>query len=130
MAQNTKPVSKQTETKSEGPFNGGDFKPIEKFINLEGVGQGHYIVANVFKNEIYLKNFMQELKSQGLDAQYFKNPDNGLNYVYLAKYEENDRAYAAYKSRMKGKYQDEIWIMHVENPRYSNWADAIFQDIE
>ncbi|RPG30565.1 PorP/SprF family type IX secretion system membrane protein [Flagellimonas sp.] len=130
LAQNTKPVSKQTETKSEGPFNGGDFKPIEKFINLEGVGQGHYIVANVFKNEIYLKNFMQELKSQGLDAQYFKNPDNGLNYVYLAKYEENDRAYAAYKSRMKGKYQDEIWIMHVENPRYSNWADAIFQDIE
>ena len=130
LAQNTKPVNKQTETKSEGPFNGGDFKPIEKFINLEGVGQGHYIVANVFKNEIYLKNFMQELKSQGLEAQYFKNPDNGLNYVYLAKYEENEKAYAAYKSQMKGKYQDEIWIMHVENPRYSNWADAIFQDIE
>lgn len=130
LAQNTKPVNKQTEMKSGGTFNGGDFKPIEKFINLEGVGQGHYIVANVFKNEIYLKNFMQELKSQGLDAQYFKNPDNGLNYVYLAKYEENDKAYAAYKSRMKGKYQEEIWIMHVENPRYSNWADAIFQDIE
>jgi len=130
LAQNTTPVTKQTKTKSEGTFNGGDFKPIEKFINLEGVGQGHYIVANVFKNEIYLKNFMQELKSQGLEAQYFKNPDNGLNYVYLAKYEENEKAYAAYKSQMKGKYQDEIWIMHVENPRYSNWADAIFQDIE
>jgi hypothetical protein len=73
---------------------------------------------------------MEDLKSKGLQAQYFKNPDNGLNYVYLAKYEENEMAYAAYQSKMEGKYQDDIWIMHVENPRYSNWADAIFQDIE
>ncbi|WP_127137739.1 PorP/SprF family type IX secretion system membrane protein [Flagellimonas oceanensis] len=130
LAENTQKVSKQLEKKDEGTFNGGAFKPIEKYIDLDGVGQGHYIVANVFKNEIYLKNFMEELKSKGLQAQYFKNPDNGLNYVYLAKYDENDLAYEAYQSKMKGKYQDEIWIMHVENSRYSNWADAIFQDIE
>ncbi len=130
LAENTKTVSEQTEKKSEGTFHGGAFKPIEKYINLEGIGQGHYIVANVFKNETYLKNFMADLKRKGLEAQYFTNPDNGLNYVYLAKYEENEKAYAAYRSQMKGKYQDEIWIMHVENPRYSNWADAIFQDIE
>nr|WP_297785643.1 PorP/SprF family type IX secretion system membrane protein [uncultured Allomuricauda sp.] len=130
LAESTQAVSKKAEKKKEGKFHGGAFKPIEKYINLEGVGQGHYIVANVFKNETYLKSFMKELKSKGLQAQYFKNPDNGLNYVYLAKYEENEAAYAAYKSQMKGKYQDEIWIMHVENPRYSNWADAIFQDIE
>ncbi|MCK0159947.1 PorP/SprF family type IX secretion system membrane protein [Allomuricauda sp. F6463D] len=130
LAENTKIASKQVVKKSEGTFNGGEFKPLEKYINLEGVGQGHYIVANVFKNEKYLKSFMEELKSKGLQAQYFKNPDNGLNYVYLAKYEENEMAYAAYQSKLKGKYQDEIWIMHVENPRYSNWADTIFQDIE
>lgn len=130
LADNSKSVAKQSNDKTEGTFNGGAFKPIEKYINLEGVGQGHYIVANVFKNEVYLKNFMEDLKSKGLQAQYFKNPDNGLNYVYLAKYEENEMAYAAYQSKMKGKYQEEIWIMHVENPRYSNWADAIFQDIE
>ena len=115
---------------TEGGFHGGAYKPIEKYINLDGVGQGHYIVANVFKNETYLKNFMAKLKAQGIEAQYFKNPDNGLNYVYLAKYQENEDAYAAYQSKMKGKYTDEMWIMHVENPRYSNWADAIFQDIE
>ena len=115
---------------TESGFHGGAYKPIEKFINLDGVGQGHYIVANVFKNETYLKDFMAKLKAQGIEAQYFKNPDNGLNYVYLAKYQENEDAYAAYQSKMKGKYTDEMWIMHVENPRYSNWADAIFQDIE
>lgn len=130
VAQNTKSVKKTETKKAEGGFHGGAYKPIEKFINLDGVGKGHYIVANVFKNETYLKNFMAELKAQGLEAQYFKNPDNGLNYVYLAKYDENEDAYAAYRSKMKGKYTDELWIMHVENPRYSNWADAIFQDIE
>ncbi len=130
LVENRKNTSKPSGGENEGTFNGGAFKPIEKYINLEGVGQGHYIVANVFKNETYLKNFMEDLKSKGLQAQYFKNPDNGLNYVYLAKYEENEMAYAAYQSKMEGKYQDDIWIMHVENPRYSNWADAIFQDIE
>ena len=130
LAANTAKASKDVKTKKEGTFHGGAFKPIEKFIDLDGVGQGHYIVANVFKSEVYLKNFMQKLKNEGLDAQYFKNPDNGLNYVYLAKYEENEDAYAAYRSKLKGKYKDEIWIMHVENSRYANWADTIFQDIE
>ncbi|NDV43871.1 type IX secretion system membrane protein PorP/SprF [Flagellimonas sediminis] len=132
LAENT-PKDKPTKVadkKAEGKFHGGAYKPIEKYINLDGVGQGHYIVANVFKNETNLKNFMAKLKSQGLEAQYFKNPDNGLNYVYLAKYQENEDALAAYQSNLKGKYTNELWIMHVENPRYSNWADAIFQDIE
>ena len=114
----------------KGAFTGGAYKPIEKFIKLDGVGQGHYIVANVFKNEAYLKRFMKKLRDQGLNPQYFKNPDNGLNYVYLAKYMENDNAYAAYRSKMKGKYTDEIWIMHVENPRYSHWAKNHFLDNE
>ncbi len=122
--------NKKTEKTDKGTFTGGAYKPIEKYINLEGVGQGHYIVANVFKNEAYLKRFMLELKEKGLNANYFKNPANGLNYVYLAKYQEDEGAYAAYKSKMDGKYTKDIWIMHVDNPRYSNWADRKFQDNE
>lgn len=127
---NSKTAPKPRAVKTESSYHGGAYKPVEKFINLDGVSKGHYIVANVFKNETYLKNFMEDLKSKGLQAQYFKNPENGLNYVYLAKYDEDDAAYDAYKSQMKGKYTDKLWIMHVENPRYSNWADTIFQDIE
>ncbi|MGW9686713.1 PorP/SprF family type IX secretion system membrane protein [Flagellimonas sp. 2504JD1-5] len=132
----TKPKTKvQLKPKAKAPtkkgaFTGGAFKPVEKFISLDGIGKGHYIVANVFKNERYLKNFMAELKAKGLDARSFKNPDNGLNYVYLAKYQENEDAYAAYRSKMKGAYKDEIWIMHVNNSRYSGWADTKFQDNE
>ncbi|WP_420322980.1 type IX secretion system membrane protein PorP/SprF [Flagellimonas sp.] len=123
-----KPNAKTLATK--GAFTGGAYKPVEKFISLDGVGKGHYIVANVFKNERYLKSFMAELKAKGLDARYFRNPDNGLNYVYLAKYQENEDAYAAYRSQMKGAYKDEIWIMHVNNSRYAGWADTKFQDNE
>nr|WP_298999272.1 PorP/SprF family type IX secretion system membrane protein [uncultured Allomuricauda sp.] len=122
--------NKEVKKEVKGTFNGGAFKPIEKYINLDGVGQGHYIVANVFKNEAYLKRFMQKLKDQGLTANYFKNPENGLNYVYLAKYQENEGAYEAYRSKMDGKYTDEIWIMHVDNPRYSNWAKSQWLDNE
>nr|WP_299389230.1 PorP/SprF family type IX secretion system membrane protein [Allomuricauda sp.] len=129
VAQNTV-QPKTTSKEPKHTFTGGAYKPIEKFINLDGVGKGHYIVANVFKNEKYLKSFMADLKKRGLNAKYFKNPDNGLNYVYLAKYEENELAYAAYRSQMEGEYTDELWIMHVDNPRYSNWADTKFQDNE
>lgn len=55
LADNSKSVTKQSNKKSEGSFHGGAFKPIEKYIDLDGVGKGHYIVANVFKNETYLK---------------------------------------------------------------------------
>lgn len=129
LVENTTP-KKKPEAKPKGAFTGGAFKPIEKYINLDGVGKGHYIVANVFKNERYLKSFMANLKKRGLEPKYFKNPDNGLNYVYLAKYEQNELAYAAYRSQLKGKYTDELWIMHVENPRYSNWAETKFMDNE
>ena len=131
LADNTNVTQQPKETTTKkGAFTGGAYKPIEKFINLDGVGKGHYIVANVFKSERYLKSFMADLKKKGLKADYFKNPDNGLNYVYLAKYQQNEDAYAAYRSQMKGAYKDEIWIMHVDNPRYSGWADTKFQDNE
>lgn len=130
LVENSVPQPQQIKQEKKGTFSGGAFKPIEKFINLNGVGKGHYIVANVFKNETYLKNFMAKLEAMGLNAKYFKNPDNGLNYVYLAMYQENELAYEAYRSKLQGKYKDEMWIMHVDNPRYSNWADTKFQDNE
>src|SRR5690606_12953913 len=126
--------SKVTKTPGEaerpegGSYHGWAFKPIETYINLSGVEKGHYLVANVFKEEANVRNFMETLKEQGIATQYFKNPENGLNYVYLAKYQDNREAYEAYWSKMEGQYQEELWIMHVDSPRYSNWADTQFHD--
>src|SRR5690606_30832410 len=134
LVQNAKGSGEQgpeaVEQQPGGSFHGGAFKPIEKYISLEGVAQGHYLVANVFKEEANLRSFMEKLKDQGIPTQYFKNPENGLHYVYLAKYQENGDAFRAYRSKMGGQYQDELWIMHVDSPRYSNWADTLFHDVE
>lgn len=93
-----------------------------------GIPQGHYMVANVFKTEKYLNNFISELKEKGLNAGYFRNPENGLNYVYLAHYNNNKEALEAYKTGLGGKYDDHVWIMHVDNPRYSNMATLEFEE--
>ena len=131
LADNSKGAKVHMEAEQRtGSYNGGAFRPIEKFISLEGVAQGHYLVASVFKEEANLRNFMAKLKEQGIATQYFKNPENGLNYVYLAKYQDNGEAFEAYRSKMKGQYQEELWIMHVDSPRYSNWADTLFHDVE
>jgi len=93
-----------------------------------GIPKGHYMVANVFKTKKYLNKFMHDMREQGLEVNYFKNPENGLNYVYLAHYDSNKEAMEAYKTGMGGKYDDAIWIMNVDNPRYSNMANLEFED--
>ncbi len=127
LAHNLKPkkinvASTKSEIAKEAKFK--DAKDIinRKFTNTVGIDNGHYIVANVFKSEQYLKKFVESLKSKGLDVEYFKNPENGLNYVYLAQYENNEEAIKAYRSKMEGKYDESLWIMHVDNPRNTGMA--------
>lgn len=93
-----------------------------------GIPQGHYMVANVFRTQKYLKKFVHDMKEKGLDVKYFKNPENGLNYVYLAHYDSNQEALDAYRTGLHGKYDDNLWIMNVDNSRYSNMANLEFED--
>jgi len=84
------PIIEEKNTSSQykkGVFVGGAFKPIEKFITLEGVGKGHYLIANVYSNEKYMNLFLDKLRKEGHQPKHFKNPKNGLNYVYLQYFE-------------------------------------------
>ncbi|TDQ29387.1 PorP/SprF family type IX secretion system membrane protein [Zeaxanthinibacter enoshimensis] len=94
---------------------------------IDGIKNGHYVVANVFQTEKYLKQFMQQLEEQGLEPAYFKNPENGMHYVYLAHYENDIQARTAYLTGIGGKYKEQTWIMHVEDP-YANMAKLEFED--
>lgn len=89
----------------------------KNFVNVPGINTGHYIVANVFGTERYLKSFVGELKRRGLDAQHFKNPENGLNYVFLARYDDYGNAVKDIRSNLKDKYFKEMWVMSVDNTR-------------
>ncbi|WP_299159545.1 type IX secretion system membrane protein PorP/SprF [uncultured Eudoraea sp.] len=95
----------------------------QKFRDLEGVENGYYVVANVYKGKHYLNKFIDNLNNQGLSADYIDNPKNGLKYVYLKRYDTWKEALAAHKSGLNGTYNGELWVMNVDN-RYTNEAYA------
>ena len=114
--------------KKKGVFVGGAFKPIEKYITLEGISKGHYLVANVYSNEKYMNAFIEKLKKEGHNPKHFKNPENGLNYVYLKSFKEDPDARIAFEIYRQGSYTEDLWIMHVENSKYSKFAETHFED--
>lgn len=94
-----------------------------KFKDLPGVADGYYLVANVYKGSHYLNRFVENLKASGIDAEYVENPNNGLKYVYLKRFDSWKAAEQAALSGLKGSYDGDLWIMNVEN-RYTNEAYA------
>ena len=94
-----------------------------KFKNLDGVEDGYYVVANVYKGGKYMEKFVNDMNNQGFSSDYIDNPENGLKYVYLERYDTWQEALDAHKSNMNGAYTGDLWIMNVDN-RYTNEAYA------
>ena len=94
----------------------------KKFRDLPGVQDGYYIVANVYKGHKYMDKFVGDLTKEGVKADYFENPGNGLKYVYLERYDTWQEALAAHKSKVNGTYDGDIWIMNVDNRTDSDKA--------
>ena len=116
-----------TRDRTQTAQNSGD-QPFErvkqrKFRNLDGVEDGYYIVANVYKGTHYMDKFIADLQSQGIEAGYVENPENGLKYVYLQRFESWDGAEEAVLSGLGGGYDGKLWVMNVDN-RYTNEAYA------
>ncbi|MEZ4968399.1 MAG: type IX secretion system membrane protein PorP/SprF [Flavobacteriaceae bacterium] len=100
-----------------------------KFRNLDGVAKGYYVVANVYKGEKYLNKFVTELANKGVMADYFENSNNGLKYVYLERYDTWQEALAAHKSNINGTYTKDMWIMDVNNTRYTDADKAYVENV-
>ena len=94
-----------------------------KFKDLPGVTDGYYVVANVYKGGHYMNKFMDKLQAEGFQAEYIDNPNNGLKYVYIDRYDTWQEAAEAYRSKLNGAYEGDMWIMNVQN-RYTNDAYA------
>jgi hypothetical protein len=109
---------KQEKTKQSQSTSGVKSR---KFRNLEGVQDGYYVVANVYKDEHYLNKFVDAMNDEGFPANYINNPSNGLKYVYLKRYNSWQEAENAYRTKMGGNYTGDLWIMNIEN-RYRNDA--------
>ncbi|MGI9549675.1 MAG: PorP/SprF family type IX secretion system membrane protein, partial [Aurantibacter sp.] len=87
--------------------------PKTRTYDIEGLGSGYYIIANVFANPNNAMRFVKVLNSYGLSASYFVNPENNWRYVYLKKHESWNNALISYYSKINDSYDDKMWIMRV-----------------
>ena len=84
-----------------------------KDFSIPDVESGHYLIANVYKGTKYMNAFIEDLKAKGVEADYFTNPRNGMNYVYLKSFGKQADAIAAHKSNLDGEYYGDTWVMRV-----------------
>ncbi len=91
-----------------------------------GMNSGYYVIANVYSNTKYLNAFIKDLKQKGLDPKQFYNKENGLYYVYLADYDYKNDAQMAASTNLNGKYNEEKWIMQVNEATAT--ASNTFED--
>ena len=112
----TTPTTTTTEVVQDGVKS-------RRFKNLPDVTDGYYVVANVYKGGQYMNNFIDDLNARGIQADYIDNPNTGLKYVYLQRFETFEDAVAAHDSKLNGAYDGAMWIMNVDN-KYSNEAYA------
>ena len=130
---NTVIASNNSTAKKTYALNNDHKKQYEKLpikvlnqSDIIGVKSGYYVIANVYKTKKYLTAFMNSLNEKGLNPRQFYNKENGLYYVYLADFDIKQDAETAYVSNLNGKYQDEKWIMQVDN--LSATAANIYED--
>ncbi|MFK5972902.1 MAG: PorP/SprF family type IX secretion system membrane protein [Flavobacteriaceae bacterium] len=115
----------QDNTRATDKSRSKDQSPIKsrKFKNLDGVADGYYVIANVYKGGHYMNKFIDDLSQKGFRADYIDNPETGLKYVYLERFDTWQEAVDAHNSDLNGTYSGNKWILNVDN-RYSNEAYA------
>lgn len=114
----------------ELPSTNNNFKalPVKMLVESDVIdmNSGYYVIANVYSQTKYMNAFMKELKEKGLDPKQFYNKENGLYYVYLADYDYKNDAQMAASTDLNGKYNQEKWIMQVNESTAT--ASNTFED--
>lgn len=119
-------VAKSTTKKQVAPSKTETTRAIES-LNVPTIRSGYYIIANVFRSEKYVNPFVQKLERKGLKPGFFTNPKNNFKYVFLKRYSNMDNAMKAYKSKINGAYQEDVWIIKINGSNASS-ADVKFDD--
>lgn len=86
------------------------YPPANYASNVTPGSPGYYVTAGVFGNQANANRLLNNLKSQGLDAQIFQDRNNNFYYVYLLKFGSYQEANNAKASRLNGTYNGDLWI--------------------
>jgi type IX secretion system PorP/SprF family membrane protein len=75
---------------------------------------GYYVTAGVFGSENNARKLMQRLQNQGIDVNMFRDPQNGMYYVFLMKFDSYNKAGQAKDTGLNGQYSGKLWVKVVE----------------
>ncbi len=107
-----KDITRRSSTSRRRTKSIGTNFPTFNVPNVEG---GHYLIANVYREDENLNRFLEELNTLGIEADYFVNPKNNLKYVYLEHSESKNEVAQKYRSNLSGRFQAPMWVMTVQN---------------
>ena len=71
------------------------------------------MVVNVFSKKAYAHKFVDELRADGINANYFINPNTGYRHVYIYKTDTSEDLIKNYNSNLKGRYYNRKNLIHV-----------------
>ena len=86
---------------------------LEQKMNIPNSPKGYYIVVNVFYERVNAARFMMKLRQDGLEPDYFINPENNYLYVFLTYYKNKEEAEKAKETKYNNRYLEEMWILTI-----------------
>ena len=86
---------------------------VRTMDDLPGVEPGYYMVVNVFSKKAYAHKFVDELRVDGINANYFINPNRGYRHVYIYKTDTSEDLIQNYNSNLRGRYYDRKNLIHI-----------------
>jgi outer membrane protein OmpA-like peptidoglycan-associated protein/DNA-binding protein Fis len=89
--------------------------PNRQFNNTGGFATGYYVIAGVYGDQNNAHRFKAKLKGKGLNPQAITHPESNLNYVYVRKYTDWNKAIEACLSKINGSYPGKLWILEAKN---------------
>lgn len=84
-----------------------------KVLNHPELRKGYFLVANVFSESVNARQFLNNLRKQGVLAEFFVNPANQYYYVYLNYSSTLETATALKLSNLNNTYNGELWLLAV-----------------
>ncbi|MFY7743579.1 MAG: SPOR domain-containing protein [Flavobacterium sp.] len=109
-----KAEQKQSKPVTEEPKSSSVATPsLEQKMNIPNTPKGYYIVVNVFNERVNAARFMMKLRQDGLEPDYFINPENNYLYVFLTYYKNKEEAEKAKETKYNNRYLEEMWILTI-----------------
>lgn len=101
----TQPSNVNTSTSNIKGYNENEYAS-----KVQPGSAGYYVTAGVFGNESNARKLVQRLQGQNIDASMFRDPANGMFYVFLMKFDSYQKASQAKDSNLNGQYNGKLWV--------------------